>query len=296
MKTIKRNILLIVAVLFVVVPLAVWAEFSSSSPLPLYQKNGFTAHVTKESLKYNDGDGGRPLTFANGAFWVVRNVPFSINWNADAVLADGDNPGDRGSSGITCLKDWEVSTRSAGPSQGVLTGNRTFHMTCAGLGGGVIVKIPVKVGTIDLTIPTAPSLSGLNLDPRATNTFFTGDNATFTVGIKNVGNVATYKPFRVQVEQGKRASTDTSDPSQSGMFNQALPVKEASIPVLDAGKTTTVSLDKYDNSGSVEASMSYYYRVCVDPGNVIPESNPDGTADTNNSNCKIIGPYKFVTP
>ena len=187
-KLIQGGMLIAVVLLFIV-PLAMQAAegspFSTSFPLLKrgFFQNNILVKVGEETVS--------PIG-TNRDFWVIRDVPFTLSWDAKAPLASDDTQ--ISSAGMFCSKSWEDSFRVKGESTGYLSGARTFFMTCSGLGGGIIAQRSVKVGDIDLIIGSFEA----NISPNGNTTdetdYLANSPWTVTASVKNAGNVNLSSP------------------------------------------------------------------------------------------------------
>ncbi len=156
--------------------------------------------------------------------------------------------------------------------------NRTFIITCYGIGAAQAAKVQVNIASPDISI-TAVKVDGLKpfLDakgkPKA-KTFKASEPFSLSVGVKNSGRLSITKPFSVQV-QGKYADAEFVNVGEAKI-----------VPSLTSGGSATLVFSLTKAAPSPGRLVSY--RVVVDSTNAIDE---DTKGEANNT--KAIGPYIF---
>lgn len=286
----RGSVYFVLAFLFIVAPLVMLAvDFPNPSDPPLLTANNFKITV---EMRYEDRTETIPWDGKAGAFWVSKGVPVTMKVEAKAPLVgDGREPianRQLSSQGVVCSRSWNSDSTPQSLTTGTFSKSQFFYLGCVGLGAGGLTSYEVRVGTVDLTIPTAPS-AGLEQKQGASDKTVIGKaETTFGVGVKNAGNVATPQNFKVTLS-GVGLST-VMGPSDTVFFTE---LESKIITILDPGKTENIEF-KRSTTDNIGSPNYWYYKFCVDTTSVISESNVDGTAESVASNCKIIGPYKFV--
>ena len=274
-KLIQGGMLIAVVLLFIV-PLAMQAAEGSpfSTSFPLLKRGFFQNNILVKVVEETVSPIG-----TNRDFWVIRDVPFTLSWDAKAPLASDDTQ--ISSAGMFCSKSWEDSFRVKGESTGYLSGARTFFMTCSGLGGGIIAQRSVKVGDIDLIIGSFEA----NISPNGNTTdetdYLANSPWTVTASVKNAGNVNLSSPrFNVTFYYGL-----TNIPSSF--------MSQKTVNTLKGGDSITVT---HQQPAGNEPGTTLWFKVCADVDNVVPERKSDGS-DGGSNNCSAVkGPYRFVRP
>lgn len=264
-KMIQRGALVVVALLFVV-PIAILAQQAAFSPTAL---KIFDSKSVRSNLVLKDSE-GKVMT---APYVVIRNSPFTLEWAAEAKEG-----GEQTTQDIVCLNSWSAPTASRGTTLGSISSDRTFYMTCAGIGAGVNSARPVKTGTADLTVVSV-ELGGkvANQNTTATNDYFIVP-MTVDVTVKNSGTAKT-PPFKVKYTNGASTADLSTNPS----------ITVVSVDGIAGGATSSLSPFPWLPNFRTEP---WYYRICVDSTQAVIESGENG----ENNNCKDIGPYTFVSP
>ena len=190
---------------------------------------------------------------------VAANTDFTIVWS---------------SSGVGCVSNWSPDVLPAsGSVTGSLTANRTFVITCYGLGAAQTARFRAIVGSSDLVVP-AISITGLKSSRDIAGSYFAG-KYTLHAAVRNAGNLPVAATFANQY-QVRSGETEAWGPLGESM----------NLVGLTGGGSRPLPNLEWQ---SPEGANLWYFRACADTGGgVISEANED-------NNCsRVLGPYKFI--
>lgn len=246
------KILKYLAVAVFLLPLFASADFTAT-PAPTLKRVGLVLTVNGQVSK--------------GSYSTQKGTPLKLEWTTVS-----------GTKG--CVNNWDSAVTSTGSSEGIVTSDRTFIITCYGVGAAQAAKVQVRVAFPDLTV-TGLKVSGLapvlDAKGKAKKSTYKAGSYALEVTVKNSGQIDIVKPFSV-IFQTRRSASD---------FKAIGNELDSTLSVYSLKKGESKLL-KYTGTSFSSPNDPRFFRAEVDGAKGIDE----GTKENNNFS-NIAGPVTF---